>query len=153
MSSARNQQFTDNYNMKLDYGNADFDTRHLFSGYLVYELPQWGRSLPRLTKGWQLNALVTADSGTPFTEFANGDIDGSGNRKDRANMVSDPFSGVVQEKQVNGRWVNGYRYFNPGAFVNPSSGFGSTSRNQFYGPGFGAVDFSIFKNTPITERI
>ena len=68
-------------------------------------------------------------------------------------MVSDPFSGVVQEKQVNGRWVNGYRYFNPGAFVNPSSGFGSTSRNQFYGPGFGAVDFSIFKNTPITERI
>jgi len=48
--------------------------------------------------------------------------------------------------------VNGYRWFNPAAFANPTSGFGTTKRNQFYGPGFGAVDFSIFKNTPITER-
>src|SRR5205809_7871244 len=31
--------------------------------------------------------------------------------------------------------------------------FGTTKRNQYYGPGFGSVDFSIFKNTPITERI
>ncbi len=30
---------------------------------------------------------------------------------------------------------------------------GNTQRNQFYGPGFNSVDFSIFKTTPITERI
>ena len=26
-------------------------------------------------------------------------------------------------------------------------------RNQFYGPGFNALDFSIFKSTDITEKI
>ena len=153
MSNVRNNTFTDNYNMRLDYGNADFDVRHGVSAYLVYDVPQLGRSLPRLTKGWQFNTLFTADSGFPFTEYANGDVSGTGNGKDRANKVGDPFSGVVQPAKVSGRYVNGYRWFNPAAFANPTSGFGNTKRNQFYGPGFGAVDFSIFKNTPITERI
>jgi hypothetical protein len=30
---------------------------------------------------------------------------------------------------------------------------GNSGRNRFYGPGFTTVDFSIFKNTRITERI
>lgn len=154
MSSPRNNYFSDNYNRQLDYGNADFDIRHVLSGYVVYDVPQLGRSLPRLTRGWQLNALVTADSGTPFTVGASGDFSHTGNFKDRANLVSDPFSGAVQPAKVSGRLVNGYRWFNADAFVDPAAGsFGGTRRNQFYGPGFGAVDFSIFKNTPITERV
>ena len=34
-----------------------------------------------------------------------------------------------------------------------SGTFGDIGRDLYYGPGFGSVDFSIFKRTPITERI
>jgi hypothetical protein len=46
------------------------------------------------------------------------------------------------------------QFVNPAAFAQPAAGtFGNEKRNQFYGPGFSDVDFSIFKNTPITERV
>jgi hypothetical protein len=46
------------------------------------------------------------------------------------------------------------QYFNPAAFAAPASGtYGDLGRDVIYGPGFGSVDFSIFKRTPITERI
>jgi len=31
--------------------------------------------------------------------------------------------------------------------------FGNLARNKYYGPGFGSVDFSVFKNIPIRERL
>lgn len=153
MSSPRNNYFTDNYNMALDRGPADFDIRNSFTGYIVYDVPQLGRSLPRLTKGWQLNAFLAFNSGTPLTVYALGDISGTANFKDRADLIGDPFANVVQPARVNGRWVNGYRWYNAEAFANPKSGFGNTRRGQFRGPGYGSVDFSVFKTTPITERI
>jgi hypothetical protein len=33
------------------------------------------------------------------------------------------------------------------------SALGNVSRNKFYGPGYGSVDLSIFKNVPIGERL
>src|SRR5262249_1450887 len=69
ISAPRNVQPTDNYNRRFDRGNASFDYRHVFSGYVLYDVPQLGRGAPWLTKGWQLNAFITADSGTPFTIF------------------------------------------------------------------------------------
>ena len=40
------------------------------------------------------------------------------------------------------------------AFANPAIGtYGNYTRNSIYGPGFEDVDLSIFKTTPITERI
>ena len=60
----------------------------------------------------------------------------------------------MQPTNTDGNWANGYRWFNPAAFVLPAQGtLGNTARNQFYGPGFNSVDFSIFKTTAITERI
>jgi hypothetical protein len=45
-------------------------------------------------------------------------------------------------------------WVNPAAFTNPAPGtFGTSPRNGYYGPGFASVDFSIVKNTKITERI
>ena len=42
----------------------------------------------------------------------------------------------------------------PGRAANPATGtFGNIGRNVLYGPGFGSVDFSVFKSTPITERV
>jgi hypothetical protein len=110
--------------------------------------------MPLLGKGWQLNTIFIAHTGTPFTVFAGQNISNSFGGSDRADVVGDPFSGVVQPNNAPDNWANGYRWFNPAAFALPAPGhYGNTERNQFYGPGFNSVDFSVFKNTPITERV
>ncbi len=153
-SFPRNHRLTNNYDRRFDRGNADFDYRHLFSGYVLYDVPQLGQGLLWLTKGWQLNAFITADSGSPFTVDA-GSVDRSNtrNRKDRVDQVGDPFQGVTQPPTDHGRLVNGVRYFNTSAFKLPARGtYGSIKRNSLYGPGNASVDFSIFKNFQIQER-
>ncbi len=46
------------------------------------------------------------------------------------------------------------QYHCPRAFsAAPSGTFGNIGRNALRGPGFGSVDFFIFKETPITERL
>ncbi len=95
-SFPRNNRPTNNYDRRFNRSNADFDYRHLFSGYVVYDVPQLGNALEWLTRGWQLNAFLTADSGSPFTVSAGTDRSNTRNGADRADQVSDPFQGVVQ---------------------------------------------------------
>lgn len=154
MSSARYNQAQNNYDLKGDYGNSDFDIRHTISAYALYDVPNFIKSVPRLGKGWQLNTMFISHTGTPFSVFAGQNISGQYGGGDRADVVGDPFSGVTQPANAPGNWANGYRWFNPAAFALPKPGnFGNTQRGQFYGPGFNSVDFSIFKNTAITEKV
>ena len=154
MSYARYNQPENNYCLKCDYGNSDFDIRHTVSAYALYDVPNFLPSLPRLGNGWQLNTIFIAHTGGPFSVVAGQNISNSFGGGDRADKVGDPFSGVVQPTNASGNWAKGYRWFNPAAFALPAAGtYGNTQRNQFYGPGFNSVDFSVFKTTPITERI
>jgi carboxypeptidase family protein len=146
MSAPRNIRPTDNYDRSFDRGNADFDYRHIFSGYVLFDVPQLGRRLPLLTKGWQLNTYIVANSGSPFSVLASSDLSHTRNGADRADQVGDPFQGVTQP-------LSGVQWFNPAAFANPAIGtYGTTKRNAFYGPSFTTVDFSIFKNFAIKEN-
>jgi Carboxypeptidase regulatory-like domain len=158
LSTPRNNRPTDNNNLKLDYGNADFDARHNVSGYVLYDIPQFSKSLPRLTKGWELSALVAYNSGFPFTVYSGlgSTATGShtGNTLDRANLVGDPFSGIVQPANPPGLLTGGVQWINPDAFADNAPGtFGNTRRNQFLGPRFKTIDFAVIKNTAITERV
>ncbi|MBO0719775.1 MAG: carboxypeptidase regulatory-like domain-containing protein [Blastocatellia bacterium] len=146
MSAPRNVRPTDNYNRAFDRGNADFDYRHVFSGYVLYDMPQLGNRLPVLTRGWQLNTYIVATSGTPFTVYASGDFSNTRNGADRGDQIGDPYQGVTQP-------ISGVQWFNPAAFTNPALGtYGTTARNAFTGPSFATVDFSIFKNFTIKEN-
>ncbi len=70
--------------------------------------------------------------------------------RDRVDVVGDWRSGLP--KRANPFAV--VPWFNPRAFAAAASGtFGNIGRNVLRGPGFGAVDFSVFKETPITERL
>jgi hypothetical protein len=158
LSTPRNNRPTDNRNLKSNYGNADFDARHNVSGYLLYDIPQFAHSVPRLTKGWELSTLVSYNNGFPFTVYSGlgSTKTGShtGNSLDFANLVGDPFGGIVQPANPPGLLVNGVQWINPAAFASNAPGtFGNTRRNEFKGPRFKTVDFSVIKNTNITERV
>lgn len=64
-------------------------------------------------------------------------------------MIGDPYANIPV---LSG--TQAVRYFNPAAFSLPPMGtYGNLGRDALYGAGLGSVDFSIFKRTPITERI
>jgi hypothetical protein len=134
---------------KGEYGNSDYDTRNTFTGYASYALPGRTSGLKRLTNGWELNSAFSFHGGQPYTVVASSNTSGNGENADRANLVSNPYAGV-SHKIVAGVVT----WFSPTAFVDPPAGmYGTTRRGQFYNPGYSAVDFSVFKNTHITERV
>ena len=73
----------------------------------------------------------------------------AGENSDRAQVVGDPFANVPADNKPS------YAYwFNPAAFATPALGtYSNQSRNSFYGPSTQQVDFSVFKNTHLTERL
>jgi hypothetical protein len=154
MSNVRNNGPEDSYNLNLDWGNSDFDVRHVVTGYLLYDIPNFAKSMPRLGKGWQLNLLLTHQSGNPFSVITGTNVSDTFNFRDRLNLSGDPFAGVVQPQNASGNYANGYQWFNGSVFSLPAPGtFGTTKRNQFYGPHLNSTDFSVFKTTAITERV
>ncbi len=148
-SNVRNALPANSFDLRREYGPANFDIRQIFTGFVTYDVPGLDK-LKRLTNGWQLNALITAHTGEPIDMLSGTNRSGSLDNRDRADLVADPFSGVAARATPFGA----VPYFNPAAFRPAAAGtFGNVGRNAFYGPGFGAVDFSVFKETSINERI
>jgi hypothetical protein len=141
------------YNLGQDYGNSTFDTRHSFNGFVYYNAPQLWHAVPRFTKGWQVNGLFTLSGGVPLNPLVTGDPSRTFQVKDRPNLVTgvNPYVARTLLTTASGRQ---YVYLNKAAFVAPAPGtYGNVARDTFYGPGFGTFDFSLFKHTPITERV
>jgi hypothetical protein len=145
MSEYRGVIPLDSYNLKAEYGNGDFDTRHNFTTSLTYEVPGSSHGPKILTHGWQVNSLLSFHTGQPFN------ISGGFSRPG-CDLVGDPFSGVSHKFSAA---AGGEQWVNPAAFncSAPTTFLGNLSRNKFYAPGYGAVDLSVFKNIPIGERL
>ncbi len=136
----------DSTNFKGDYGNSDYDTRNNFTAYMSYELPG-SRSYQAFTRGWQVNGLVNFHGGQPFQIFANTDNSGTNEGLDRVNQISPARTGI-NGQSPNATWID------LSHFVLPAAGsFGNLRRNQYFGPGYSDVDFSVFKNTKVTEKL
>lgn len=134
-----------------EYGNSDFDTRNTLSAYVNYQVPGRNLHLKALTEGWELNSVINAHNGAPFSVVASTNTSGNGEYSDRAERLPgvNPFAGV-SHKIVNGTVT----WFNSSAFADPAPGtYGNQRRNQFYNPGFADTDLSLFKNTKINDRI
>ena len=118
----------------------------MFVGDVSYEVPG-SQHFKYFTKGWQVNSKFTFHSGLPFSVFTDDQTDGTLEGTQRANQIGNPYQGAKQAK-VGGNWLNS------AAFADPAPGaYGTSRRNAYVAPGYGDVDLSIFKNTPITERV
>jgi hypothetical protein len=137
-------------NPKLDYGLSTTDVRNLAVLNGTYELPfaraagGWRR---KLLAGWSTSAIVTLQSGLPFTPQLGYNPTGNGDSRNPVRPSVNPsFTGPVIVGTPN-------EYFNPNAFLNPAAGtYGNLGRDTLIGPGLRTVDFSATKRTAITER-
>jgi len=133
-------------NLAAERGPSLFDTRHRFTAALNYELPSWNAA-HGFGKGWELNTIISIQSGRPIPIANSTDTSARFYFNQRPNVVP----GV---NPILPHWNPSTGYLNPLAFVQPAFGtFGDLGRNSIYGPGFSNVDFSIGKNTRLTERL
>jgi hypothetical protein len=149
------------YNYSLERGNSPFDVTHRFVGYGTWAIPvgKGGKVLAgdnlagRLIGGWQLNTIVTLETGTPFTVTATDQSRTGPSHANRANCIGDAFSGATSDpSKFVGTGAPGF-FINPSAFAVPAVGtFGTCAPRSFHGPGIENMDFSLFKNFVITER-
>jgi hypothetical protein len=148
------------YNYSLERSNSPFDVTHRFVGNAVWSVPigkggvllNNNNMASRLIGGWQLNSIVTLETGTPFTVTATDVSQTGANHASRANCVSDPFAGATSDRsQFVGTGSPGF-FINPAAFAVPAAGFfGTCAPRAFHGPGIQNVDLSLFKRFLIKE--
>ena len=136
------------FDRKGSRGRSDFDIRHTFAANAAYQLPGSGP----LLGGWQIAAVASVDSGSPFTpmlSFDNADVQ-SLLIAERPNLVGNPYVGICPNGARMGTVVC---WFNPGAFAVPPAGqFGNAGRNMLRGPGFAEVDPSLHKDFVINQE-
>jgi hypothetical protein len=138
--SLRNAQ-----DVKAERGLSSADQRHRFVGSLLYDLPVGrgrrvniaNRFVNAVLGNWQINAIVTARTGQPFTPTLGTSTANTGApRPDRTkdgNLPSDVRS------------VN--NWFDKTAFTAPPLyNYGNAGRNVLIGPGAFNVDGSLFKS-------
>jgi hypothetical protein len=144
------------YNLHQDYGPSTFDNRHLLNGFVYYTVPQLFHAMPRLTKGFQVNAIYTYSTGIPISPGISTDVSKTNQIKDRPNVTAgiNPYTGgKLLTSTASGRqysWMTN----TTGTFTTPAVGtYGNERRDAYYGPNFRTIDFSLFKHTPITEKV
>ncbi|MDP2999823.1 MAG: carboxypeptidase regulatory-like domain-containing protein [Bryobacterales bacterium] len=148
------------FDRRRDNGPAPLDIPQRMVASFGYELP-WGKGkrwlnfggpFGKLVSGWQVNGISTVRGGFPT------DI--------RVAVVPPTFATFNVPDRVSG--VSMYaankgvdQYFNPAAFKVPGTvpsvtgaqiqRFGDSARHVGRGPGSVNLDFSLFKNTALTE--
>jgi outer membrane receptor protein involved in Fe transport len=142
----------DSNNIAGDRGLSDFDARNRFVVSAIYSLP-FQKSV--LTRGWQLSAIETLQSGNPLNfHLANTSFTGA--QTLRPDITGNVITGL--NPATNGSPTTIGYIQNPGAFVNQGTtagttlGFGDLGRNTIIGPGFSNLDFAIVRNIKIHER-
>lgn len=143
----------DSRNLAAEYGNADFDVRHTFNGYVVYEVPRFTSHWKAITEGWAANTFMTFYTGKPVTPKAGTNNSGTGENQDRVTLVADPYTG--DRSLVQSPTAGAYKqWFAKTSYAVPAAGtFSPTQRNSVRAPGFATVDASLVKNTAIYEGV
>ena len=134
------------YSLRSDYGDSDLNIPNRFVASGGYELPFKARGIVGgFVEGWQVNAILNYSDGLPFSVSASSGV-GDG-LTPRAQLLSGNGNGSLPSNQ---RKLS--EWFNTAAFTNPTSGtWGNSGRNILQGPGTKTVDYSLFKNTHLTE--
>jgi len=142
---------TNPFNWFYDRGISDFSIRHRFVTSFVWELPVFKNSTGfkrALLSGWQVNGIVTLQSGYPFTVVAGSNRSLSGGAGDRADVL-----GPVATYGDQSRAQFTRKFFDTSQFALPALGtFGNAGRNILTGPGYANVDASAFKLFRLSER-
>ncbi|MDX1981983.1 MAG: carboxypeptidase regulatory-like domain-containing protein [Bryobacteraceae bacterium] len=146
------------FDLRAERGPSLFDARHRFvlSGSWEIGVARNSRGRTRaLLHGWQVHAIATVHSGTPFTVFDTTNVSLqashppiSGYSASRPDVLSDPNQGQGSVEQ----WISrtAFRRLDP---ATETGRFGNAGRNIARAPGLANVDLSLVRPIPLSERV
>ena len=150
------------YNYSLERSYSPFDVTHRFVSNALYALPIGKGGLilnnnsmaSRMIGGWQLNGVLTLQSGLPFSVSAPDASATGGSHASRANCISDPFAGATTDPTKLARATAPGFFLNPAAFslTHQPAPSALVRRGLSMVPGVENLDMSIFKTFSMTER-
>jgi Carboxypeptidase regulatory-like domain/TonB-dependent Receptor Plug Domain len=150
------------FDRRAERGRGSSDIRHNLTSNFIYQLPFGngkrfgagaGAMQDKVIGGWQLASISSFHSNVPFTAVTG--FDNANNQSivsgQRPNIVGNPHTGTCP----NGAHVGTVScWFNPSAFALPVAGaYGDLGRNALPGPRYADFDFSVIKDTHITEQV
>jgi hypothetical protein len=144
-------------NWSMEYSHANFHIKHRLVQSTLVALPfgrgrRFGTNLAGLPNGllggWQANAIVTLQSGHAFS---------LGTRNRNCGCGGTVRPDLVPGKNPNDAPAGGRtadKWFDTSAVTAPAKGtYGNLGNYSNYGPPFRNVDFSLFKDFAVTERV
>lgn len=140
-SGDASEHVLDSLNRHREKALSSFDVPRRFTAAFNYPIPSrvWKAAL----NGWQLNGILTVQSGQPFTPYTSQFDPYRNDTYNRLNVAGDP------ERNVRA----GYAY-NPAAFTIPVPGtFGNSGRNIVRGDAYRSADLSLFRTFALREAI
>ena len=142
-ANAGSSSETNPYDFRVDKGLCVTNVTHNLVINGVYLLPFHGN---RFKEGWQVAGIETLRTGVPFSVLTGFDQALTSNAfdSDRPNYIAGCNAFANQTPQ---------RWFNPNCFsLQPSGTLGNAGRSIGTAPGYVDTDFSVTKDTRITER-
>jgi hypothetical protein len=132
-----------------EHARSSFDVRHRFSTSFAWTLPYEGSAW---VNDWELQGVVTLQSGRPFTVQLHPDIDNS--NTGRSNLGF----GYNDRPNLDGRATlsdpGADRWFDTAAFSFPAFGtFGNAGRNILDGPGYQNVNVAVLKGLALGTAV
>ena len=146
------------FDLAAERGRSMFDSHQRLVLSYQWMLPFLQRSsswYAHILGNWQLNGIVTAMSGGPFTVFDSNDVSLQGQAPEitgfsanRPNLIGNPNSGPRTPQE----WFNvsAFQQLQPDP-LGRFEVFGDEGRNVVDGPGYVNWDASAFKNIRLTE--
>jgi hypothetical protein len=135
---------------RLERGSSSFDVRHRLAGSLIWDLPFYvgrNKGIGHLLGGWQIAAILQAQTAQPFTLNIPVDANRDGNLTDRPSttngLIFSKGHGVRQVALAPGFEVDDF-------FVDGSDGL--VGRNTARGDGFVNWDLAINKKFLFHEK-
>ena len=151
---------------QYDYGNCNFDIRHIFNTTLVATSPFHGQGPVKwLLGGWQVAPSIRATTGYPINVTLGQDSLATGEGNDRPEIV--PGQPLYLNKWETCGTNICYQVFNPAAFIDPTKAtapfplvaktgnvypYPAMGRDMLYAPGIFNFDTSVSRLFPIRER-
>jgi hypothetical protein len=146
-SLATNYQLPTAEAQDRNWALAGGDRPHTLAMSFVYQLP-WHSSfsgfniLRAVINDWQVNGIFQAFSGAPFTVTADATTLNTPGNTQTADLVGS----VTKVGKIGADGV----YYDPSAWAQPDGvRFGTSTLNQFRGPGGWNLDFSLFRTFPL----
>src|ERR1700682_4846838 len=144
---------TDNFNIAVDRGSADFDIRHRFVFGGTYDWPFF--STNHWIGGWRISGNTILQTGVPIPIYngtSSRDTNRDGYNTDRPVITGDPY---LRGMSPADGWLNTSAFtsytcpstVNLGLWCDSPQG-----RNTVRGPGFVNTDFGLAKRFQFTER-